>query len=314
MARILVTGGAGFIASELAIRLAADDRNEVVVVDNLLTGRMANLPLREFPNLRFIKCDVNRLEDISGVFYGHRPEHVFHYAAVVGVNRTIENPVMVLRDIDGIRNILDLSKNTGVKRVLYASSSEVYGEPVEIPQNERTTPLNSKLPYAIVKNIGEAFLRSYWKEYGLEYTVFRFFNTYGPRQSRDFVVSKFIRAALAGEDITLYGDGLQTRTFCYIDDNIDACLRAYDGREVINDVVNIGSDQEITIKSLAELVVELTGSRSHIVHLPPLEEGDMTRRMPDITRMRALLGRELMPLRAGLEKLLAATVPGGCVG
>lgn len=314
MARILVTGGAGFIASELAARLAADANNKVVVVDDLRTGRMENLPLTHFPNLHFIKCDVNRFDDISGVFYGHRPEHVFHYAAVVGVKRTIENPVMVLRDIDGIRNILDLSKNTGVERVFYSSSSEVYGEPVEIPQNERTTPLNSKLPYAIVKNIGEAFLRSYWKEYGLEYTVFRFFNTYGPRQSRDFVVSKFIRAALAGEDITLYGDGLQTRTFCYIDDNIDACLQAYEGREVINDVVNIGSDVEITIKALAELIVDLTGSRSRIVHLPPLEEGDMTRRMPDITRMRALLGRDLIPLRAGLEKLLAATVPGGCVG
>jgi UDP-glucuronate decarboxylase len=314
MARILVTGGAGFIASELAVRLAADPDNEVVVVDNLLTGRLANLPLDPFPNLRFIKCDVNRFEDISGVFYGHRPEHVFHYAAVVGVKRTIDNPVMVLRDIDGIRNILDLSKNTGVKRVLYASSSEVYGEPVEIPQNERTTPLNSKLPYAIVKNIGEAFLRSYRKEYGLEYTVFRFFNTYGPRQSPDFVVSKFIRAALAGQDITLYGDGLQTRTFCYIDDNIDACLNAYHTGQVVNDVVNIGSDQEITIRALAELIIELTGSRSRIVHLPPLEEGDMTRRMPDITRMRALLGRDLMPLRLGLEKLLAATVPRGCVG
>jgi UDP-glucose 4-epimerase len=176
---------------------------------------------------------------------------------------------------------------------------------VEIPQNERTTPLNSKLPYAIVKNIGEAFLRSYYKEYGLPYTVFRFFNTYGPKQSHDFVVSKFIRAALAGEDITLFGDGLQTRTFCYIDDNIDACLTAFHGKDVINDVVNIGSEVEITIKGLAELIIELTASRSRIVHLPPLEEGDMTRRMPDVTRMRMLLGREPLPLREGLQRILA---------
>ncbi len=307
MARILVTGGAGFVASDLALGLADDPKNEVVVVDNLLTGDISKILVPQKSNLHFVKCDVNQFNDISAVFYANRFEHVFHYAAVVGVKRTTDNPVMVLRDIDGIRNILDLSKNTGVKRVLFSSSSEVYGEPVEIPQNERTTPLNSKLPYAIVKNIGEAFLRSYHREFGLDYTIFRFFNTYGPKQSRDFVVAKFIRAALASEDITLYGDGSQTRTFCYIDDNVEACLNAYYKGEVLNDVVNIGSDQEVTIKALAELIIEITGSRSRIVHLAPLEEGDMTRRMPDVTRMRALLGRELLPLRSGLERILEHT-------
>jgi len=305
MARILVTGGAGFVASDIAIKLVTEGGHEVVVVDNLLTGDVAKLPIGQLLGLHFIKCDVNRFEDISSVFYAYRFEYVFHYAAVVGVKRTTDNPVMVLRDIDGIRNILDLSKNTGVKRVLFSSSSEVYGEPVEIPQNERTTPLNSKLPYAIVKNIGEAFLRSYQKEYGLDYTVFRFFNTYGPKQSPDFVVSKFIQAALAGKDITLFGDGLQTRTFCYIDDNTDACLNAFRTGDVVNDVVNIGSDQEITIKALAELIIDITGSSSRIVHLPPLEEGDMTRRMPDVTRMNSLLGRSPLPLREGLERILA---------
>lgn len=306
MARILVTGGAGFVASDIAEKLVAEQGHEVVVVDNLLTGDVSKLPVGALPGLHFIKCDVNHFEDISSVFYAYRFEYVFHYAAVVGVKRTTDHPVMVLRDIDGIRNILDLSKNTGVKRVLFSSSSEVYGEPVEIPQNERTTPLNSKLPYAIVKNIGEAFLRSYHKEYGLDYTVFRFFNTYGPKQSPDFVVSKFIQAALAGNDITLFGDGLQTRTFCYIDDNTDACLNAFRKGEVVNDVVNIGSDQEVTIKTLAELIIDITGSSSRIVHLPPLEEGDMTRRMPDVTRMKALLGRPPVPLREGLERILAA--------
>ncbi|MBK6754939.1 MAG: NAD-dependent epimerase/dehydratase family protein [Flavobacteriales bacterium] len=307
MARILVTGGAGFVPSELADRLARDPSNEVVAVDNLLTGDVGKLPLAECPNLHFIKCDANRFEDISSVLYAYRFEYVFHYAAVVGVKRTTDNPVMVLRDIDGIRNVLDLSKNTGVKRVFFSSSSEVYGEPVEIPQNERTTPLNSKLPYAIVKNIGEAFLRSYQKEYGLDYTVFRFFNTYGPKQSKDFVVSKFIRAALKNEDITIYGDGSQTRTFCYIDDNIEACLNAYRRNEVVNDVVNIGSDVEITILELAKLIIQLTGSASKLAHLPPLEEGDMTRRMPDVTRMRALLGREMLPLADGIKRILEDT-------
>ena len=307
MSRILITGGAGFIPSELATRLAQDKGHEVLAVDNLLTGDIRKLPLAEHVNLRFIKCDVNRFEDISSVVFAFRPEYVFHYAAVVGVKRTTDNPVMVLRDIDGIRNVLDLCKNTGVKRVFFSSSSEVYGEPVEIPQNEKTTPLNSKLPYAIVKNIGEAFLRSYQREYGLEYTIFRFFNTYGPRQSRDFVVSKFIRAALKNEDITVYGDGQQTRTFCYVDDNIDACLAAFARNEVITDVVNIGNDTETTVLGLAERIIALTGSKSRITHLPPLEEGDMTRRMPDIARMRQLLGRELLPLDQGLQRVLADT-------
>ena len=307
MSRILVTGGAGFVPSEVAVRLAQDPANDVVAVDNLLTGDIRKLPLDQYPNLHFIKCDANRFEDISSVFYAYRPEYVFHYAAVVGVKRTTDNPVLVLRDIDGIRNVLDLCKNSGVKRVFFSSSSEVYGEPVEIPQNEKTTPLNSKLPYAIVKNIGEAFLRSYQKEYGLDYTVFRFFNTYGPKQSKDFVVSKFIRAALKNEDITVYGDGLQTRTFCYIDDNVDACLNAFRNNEVINDVVNIGNDRETTVLALAKTIIDVTGSKSKVAHLPPLEEGDMTRRMPDITRMRALLGRELMPLHTGIEKVLADT-------
>ncbi|HMU13687.1 MAG: NAD-dependent epimerase/dehydratase family protein [Bacteroidetes bacterium] len=307
MARILITGGAGFIPSELATRLAQDKGHEVLAVDNLLTGDIRKLPLGEHANLRFIKCDVNRFEDISSVVFAFLPEYVFHYAAVVGVKRTTDNPVMVLRDIDGIRNVLDLCKNTGVKRVFFSSSSEVYGEPVEIPQNERTTPLNSKLPYAIVKNIGEAFLRSYQREYGLEYTIFRFFNTYGPRQSKDFVVSKFIRAALKNEDITVYGDGRQTRTFCWVDDNIDACLAAFRRNEVINDVVNIGNDTETTVLELAQRIIALTGSKSRIVHLPPLEEGDMSRRMPDIARMRQLLGRELLPLDQGVQRILADT-------
>ena len=155
-------------------------------------------------------------------------DYVFHYAAVVGVKRTQENPIMVLNDIEGIKNVLQLSKNSSVKRVFFSSSSEVYGEPVELPQNEETTPLNSRVPYAIVKNVGESFFRSYFKSYGLPYTIFRFFNTYGPNQSEDFVIAKFLKSALINEDITIYGDGSQTRTFCYVDDNINTCISLAD--------------------------------------------------------------------------------------
>jgi UDP-glucuronate decarboxylase len=305
--KILITGGAGFIASALAEKLAEDPKNYVVIVDNLLTGNTAKVPVSPHDNVKFIKCDVNDHTDISSVFLSYRFNYVFHYAAVVGVKRTLENPVMVLNDLNGIRNILSLAKNTGVERVYYSSSSEVYGEPVEYPQNEDTTPLNSRLPYAIVKNVGEAYLKSYKKEYGLDYTIFRFFNTYGPKQSKDFVISRFISCALKGEDITIYGDGSQTRTFCYIDDNIDTCINAFCQSRFVNDVVNVGGDKEVSILDLARLIIRITGSPSKIVHLSPLEEGDMTRRRPDTTKMMQLLSRDMLPLEEGLKKVIANT-------
>jgi UDP-glucuronate decarboxylase len=304
--RILVTGGAGFIGSCLAQRLADDPGNHVVIVDNLLTGSEDKLPVTVHDNVRFIKADVNDLSDIAAVFHAFRFEYVFHYAAVVGVKRTLANPVMVLNDLNGIRNILNLSKNTGVKRVFFSSSSEVYGEPVEFPQNEHTTPLNSRLPYAIVKNVGEAYLRGYQQEFGLDFTIFRFFNTYGPKQSTDFVMSKFLRAALVNQDITIYGDGSQTRTFCYIDDNIDACIRTFYDNQVVNDVANIGNDFEISILDLAKKIIEVTNSKSQIIFLPALKEGDMTRRCPDVSVMRALLNRRMTTLEEGILKLVSA--------
>ena len=200
--------------------------------------------------------------------------------------------------------VLSLSKNTGVKRVFYSSSSEVYGEPFEIPQNENTTPLNSRLPYAIVKNVGEAFFKSYYQEYGLEYTIFRFFNTYGPNQSEDFVLPRFLKLALQNKDISIYGDGLQTRSFCYVDDNVETCIKSITDPSCVNAVLNIGSDKEQTILSLAEEVIHLTNSKSNIVHLPALEEGDMARRCPDTSKMKKVLGRDLMPLNEGVLKLV----------
>jgi UDP-glucose 4-epimerase len=307
MTNILVTGGAGFIASCLAEKLAEDKNNFITIVDNFITGSPNKIPISSNNNIRFIKSDVNIMEDIAGVFYAGKFDYVFHYAALVGVKRTLENPVMVLNDITGIRNILTLSKNTSVKRVFFSSSSEVYGEPVEFPQNEETTPLNSRLPYAIVKNVGEAFLKSFYQEYGLEYTIFRFFNTYGPKQSKDFVISKFIARALKNEDITVYGDGSQTRTFCYIDDNIEACIKAFKENKHINDVLNVGGNIEIPIKKLAETIIAITGSSSKIIHLPALKEGDMTRRQPDNSKMKKLLGRELLTLEDGLKRILDNT-------
>lgn len=306
---ILVTGGAGFIASSLAERLVADEKNFVVVVDNLQTGSLNHVASPRPANMLFIKADVNEWTDISSIFHAYRFDYVFHYAATVGVLRTLNNPVMVLNDINGIKFILTLAKNTGVKRVYFSSSSEVYGEPVEYPQNEHTTPLNSRLPYAIVKNVGEAYLKSFKREFGLDYTIFRFFNTYGPRQSRDFVISKFLSAALKGEDITVYGDGAQRRTFCFIDDNIDATVNALNRNQFVNDVANIGSDVEITILELAKTIIKLSRSKSRIVHLPALEEGDMQGRRPDTTKMCSLLGRPFLPLESGLRKIIEERAP-----
>lgn len=304
MSAILVTGGAGNIASALVRRLAQTSSNQIVVSDNLLTGEIGKVP-RELPNVRFIKSDVNDFADISALFFRYDFDYVFHYAAVVGVQRTLENPLWVLRDIRGIENILNLSKNTGVKRIYYASSSEVYGEPFEIPQNEDTTPLNSRLPYAVVKNVGEVYLRTYFKEFGLNYTIFRFFNTYGPDQSEDFVLPRFVRLAMRGDDIPIYGDGDQTRTFAFVDDNVEACVKAHEQGQYINDTINIGADEEITIRDLALLVIKIAGSDSRLVHLPPLPEGDMTRRRPDVSKMRTLLRREPVSLEDGIARLLA---------
>jgi len=302
MPKFLVTGGAGFIGSNLADHLAKNSTNKVTVVDSLLTGHQEYLDQRA--NLKFIKADVNNFNEIASIFHANNFDYVYHYAAVVGVQRTLHNPVLVLRDMEGIKNVLELAKNTGVKRVLYASSSEVYGEPVELPQHEETTPLNSRLPYAVVKNIGESFLKSYKFEYDLDYTIFRFFNTYGPRQSTDFVMSKFIDAALNNQPITIYGDGSQTRTFCYIADNVAATTNAIKNKSTINKVVNIGNDQEVTIKQLAEKIIKISNSKSKIIYLPPLKEGDMSRRQPDATKMRKLLKRQLTPLDQGIAKLI----------
>ena len=302
LTKYLITGGAGNIGSALALELSKNRNNQIVIIDNFLTGSGAKIPKRD--NVIFIKADVNNYKDIVPIFGRFNFDYVFHFAAVVGVKRTLENPMMVLEDIEGIKNILSLSKNSGVKRVFYSSSSEVYGEPFEIPQNEQTTPLNSRLPYAIVKNVGEAFFKSYYQEYGLEYTIFRFFNTYGPNQSEDFVVPKFLKAALKNEPIYIYGDGKQTRSFCFVDDNIETCIKALKDPNCHNEVINIGSDKEMTILELAQTIVKASNSKSKIINIPALEEGDMARRCPDTSKMKALLGKELISLEEGLQLLI----------
>jgi len=305
MIKILITGGAGNVGGALARKLVENQKYFVVIADDLSTGSKDKLPSSKYTNWTFVYCDVNKYEEISQIMLVHQFDYVFHYAAVVGVKRTQENPIMVLNDIQGIKNILQLSKNTSAKRVFFSSSSEVYGEPVELPQNEETTPLNSRVPYAVVKNVGESYFRSYFKSFGLPFTIFRFFNTYGPNQSEDFVVAKFLKAALNDQDITIYGDGKQTRTFCYVDDNVNTCIKIFENNLMLNDVVNIGGAVEYEIKELAQLIIKKTNSKSKLIHLPALEEGDMTRRMPDNSKMKQILDGKLIPIDKGIELMLS---------
>lgn len=301
---ILITGGAGFIGSSLAHRLASDPNNSIVIVDNLLTGHASYVP--SAPNVCFCEGSVNDSRFMRQLFMDYRFDIVFHYAAVVGVQRTLTNPLSVLSDVSGFENVFQLSALTGVSRVVYASSSEVYGEPVEVPQTEDHTPLNSRLPYAVVKNLGEMYCKSYFAEHNLPFTVLRFFNTYGPRQSSDFVISRFLKAALNGEPITIYGDGQQSRTFCYISDNIDATISIIANSTTDEcHVINIGNHKQYTILELAQAVLSVTNSSSKIEYLPPLKEGDMLRRQPCIDRMCAYLDRPLISLETGLRSMLA---------
>lgn len=304
---ILITGGAGNVGGSLARELV-ERGHRVLVVDNLQTGSIEKLPAPA-ENFQFINANVNEYADVAPVFFGYRPDYVFHYAATVGVERTTLRPMMVLDDISGLKNVLTLSKGLAVKRIFYSSSSEVYGEPVEFPQREESTPLNSKLPYAVVKNLGEIFMKTYHREYGLPFTVFRFFNTYGPLQSTDFVVSRFIVQALAGADITIYGDGSQSRTFCYVDDSVDFQIKCLEDDLHINDTVNVGSSREVSVLELAQIVLQRVNSRSKIVHKPALKEGDMRRRVPDNRRMIEALGRELITLEEGIDRIVASLRP-----
>ena len=302
--KILITGGAGNVGSALVKKLISDKNNFVVVIDDLSTGSLEKLPSKEFVNWRFIKADCNDYSQLSPIMLSNGFDYVFHFAAIVGVMRTQAHPILVLNDIEGIKNVLSLSKNCGVKHVYYSSSSEVYGEPVEIPQNEHKTPLNSRVPYAVVKNVGESYFRSYWQEFQLPFTIFRFFNTYGPNQSTDFVIPRFLALALKNKPITIYGDGSQTRTFTFVDDTIDTIVQIFDKDLLNNDVVNIGSDKLFTVLELAKTIINLSKSKSEIQFLPPLKEGDMTRRQPDNSKMKEILKRELIPIEEGILRLM----------
>ncbi|HLC66786.1 MAG TPA: NAD-dependent epimerase/dehydratase family protein [Candidatus Nanoarchaeia archaeon] len=300
--KILVTGAAGFIGSHLCEELV-NAGHTVVGMDNLSTGAETNLPTH--PQFSFFRGDVNTT-DLQQLFAVHNFDWVFHYAAVVGVKRTLENPAAVLRDLEGIRQLLELCRKKSVGKVLFASSSEVYGEPLELPEREEG-PINAKLPYAVVKLAGEKYLEAYHREFGLRTVALRLFNVYGPRQTSTaygFVAGIFLQQALAGKPLTLFGDGTQSRDFVYIRDNIAAAVQSMERKQTDGTVINVGSGTATTIKRLAEEVLSVTGSTSKLLFLAP-RPFDIQQRYADVTKFRKLIGYEFQySLHQGLQETL----------
>lgn len=286
----MVTGGAGFIGSHLVSRLL-ELGAKVVVVDNFLTGKKENLKeIRANKNLQVIQADVNRLSGLKKIFERFAFDYVFHYAAVVGVKRLEEKPLLVLEDIEGIKNILKLSQEHKIKKIVFASSSEVYGQPPSLPEKEEGCS-NPRNVYALVKLIGEKLVQIYYQRYGLPGCSLRFFNVYGPRQESSvygFVVGIFINQVLRGQPPSIFGDGMQTRDFIYIKDNVEAALRALLTKKTDGQVINIGRGKPITILDLAERIIRISHKNLKPKFLPP-RKNDIRYRCPDTTKMKKLL-------------------------
>src|SRR3954465_9161628 len=302
--RVLVTGGSGFIGSHLCERLLARG-NEVLCVDNFFTGSRRNIEhLIGNPRFELMRHDVTfpLYVEVDEIFNLACPASPVHYQ---------HDPVQTTKtSVHGAINMLGLDKRTGA-RIFQASTSEVYGDPDVHPQSEsywgRVNPIGIRSCYDEGKRCAETLFFDYHRQYGVNIRVVRIFNTYGPRMNPQDgrVVSNFIVQALQGKPITIYGDGSQTRSFCYVDDLIEGFIRLMDAPDTVTGPVNIGNPGEFTIRQLAEIVIEMTGSRSEIVQMP-LPQDDPAQRRPDITKARELLGWEpSVPLREGLAQTIA---------
>ena len=301
--RILVTGGAGFLGSNLIDRLLADG-HEVLCVDNLFTGTKRNVEhLVGHPRFEFMRHDVTfplfvEVDEIYNLACPASPVHYRH------------DPVQTTKtSVIGAINMLCLAKRLKVP-IFQASTSEVYGDPEIHPQIEsywgNVNPIGPRSCYDEGKRCAETLFFDYRQQHGLKIKVARIFNTYGPRMhpADGRVVSNFIVQALLGEPIRIYGDGRQTRSFCYVDDLLEAMIAFMRSGDEVTGPVNLGNPEEFTILELAEEIIRLTGSKSEIVH-DPAQENDPLRRRPDITKAEALLGwRPSTPLAAGLPKTI----------
>jgi len=301
--RILVTGGAGFIGSHLCDRLISSG-NDVICVDNLFTGSKDNIRhLLNNPYFEFIRHDMTQPIFIEC-------DQIYNLACPASPKWYQKDPIFTFKtSVYGAMNCLGLAKRTGA-RVLQASTSEVYGDPHVHPQDEsywgNVNPIGIRSCYDEGKRAAETLFFDYHRKHGVEVKIIRIFNTYGPRMDvgDGRVVSNFIVQALKNEDITIYGDGSQTRSFCYVDDLVEGMIRLMNSREDFTGPVNIGNPDEHTIKELAEMVIGLTGSESKIVY-KPLPSDDPTRRKPTIELARDELGWEpQVKLMEGLGKTI----------
>ena len=300
--RTLVTGGAGFLGSHLCERLIAEGR-EVVCVDNFFTGRRANIePLLAHPRFELIRQDVIQPLAIE-------VDEIYHLACPASPVHYQRNPVRTIRTaVEGTLNVLELAREVRA-RVMIASTSEIYGDPREHPQQEdywgNVNPIGPRACYDEGKRCAEALGISYGAQYRVNVMIARIFNTYGPRLHVDDgrVVSNFIVQALRGEPLTVYGEGEQTRSFCYVSDLIDGFIRLM-GNGPAHTPVNLGNPREITVLALAQLIKRLTRSSSPIV-FAQLPKDDPCRRNPDITRANMLLG---WAPRIALEEGLTRTI------
>jgi len=301
MKTILVTGGTGFLGSHLCEKLL-ELGNYVICLDNNFTGSLDNIVhLRSNPNFEFIRHDVTKEIFIE-------VDQIYHLACPASPKNYQYNSIKTIKtNILGTLNMLGLAKRTKA-RILLTSTSEVYGDPQISPQVEEywgnVNPIGIRSCYDEGKRLAETLMMEYHRNCGVDTRIVRIFNTYGPRLQKDDgrVVSNFIVQALQNKPITVYGDGSQTRSFCYVDDQINGLIKLMDSD--YNLPVNIGNPHEITVKEIAEIIVKLTNSKSEIVY-EELPKDDPTKRKPDITKARTILGWEP---KVGLEEGLTKTI------
>lgn len=302
--RILVTGGAGFIGSHLCRRLI-NEGHQVICLDNLFTGTRNNVnDLIDRSNFELIIQDVTQpiqLDNIDQIYNLACPASPIHYQY---------NPVKTVEtNVIGAINVLNLAKRTGAC-VLQTSTSEVYGDPNVHPQKEEywgnVNPIGIRSCYDEGKRAAETLFFDYHRQYGVDIKVVRIFNTYGPNMQKNDgrVVSNFIVQAIEGKDITIYGDGLQTRSFCFVSDLVEGIVRLMNSDKAITGPINIGNPSEFSVKQLAEMIISMTKSKSTIVY-KPLPQDDPKKRKPDITlAMRELEWIPMVGIHEGLEKTI----------
>jgi len=308
MVRVLVTGGAGFVGSHLVDSLVKYGF-EVVVLDSFFSGKHENLGQVDERNFCLVEGDVRSKADLRKAL--KNVDFVFHLAAIVNVPLSIEKPLLVNEvNVNGTLNVLEESLRADVKRLVYASSCAVYGDPVRVPVDEEhpTRPLS---PYGVSKLVAEHYCRVFYEVYGLETVCLRFFNIYGPRQSSGSyagVISQFINSLRHGKPPIIFGNGKQTRDFVHVEDIVDACLLSLNSKGCVGESINIGSGVETSVNDLAEILIELFDSDVKPKYAQP-RAGDIKRSCASLNKAERLLGYQpKISLREGLKRLVKCDV------